>query len=480
MADRGESGRTVAGRYQLQRLIGRGGAGAVWRAHDERLDRLVAVKEIVFSAEADDSRARALREARAVARLRDRGVVQIYDAFEDDAAAYLIMELVDAPNLNVLVRRQGPLPPADVAQVGREMLDTLTSAHRMGIVHRDVKPSNVLMDGMSPRLTDFGIARLRDEPGVTASDVVMGTPAYIAPEHARGRTVGPAADLYGLGATLYYAVEGVPPFGETGSLPTLMAVVRKPPRPTARAGPLDDLLRQLLAKNPHERPNVAEVRRRLRSAAAWQSDDAAIAAGAAGATANGAVTGGGTVGVDTGQHPTGSVAANTSTSGEGGRTLPDTGEQTVVQGDEPRPARSGVAPGATSTNGRAHGVGTSTVDGGTAAAPPWSSPSSDPDTGAGRAQGARRPAVMAVALAAVLAVVLAFATLRGDGDDTEDADEARPAPVPAAVAPAGPSPSAGPSEGAPGGRHAVPGADVGHHDGHGVVAAAARDRRRAR
>lgn len=240
----------------------------MWRAHDERLDRLVAVKEIVFSAGDADGRARALREARAVARLRHRGVVQIYDVIEDDAGAFLIMELVDAPNLNVLIRHDGPMAPAAVAALGRHMLDALAAAHRAGIVHRDVKPSNVLMDGAVPLLTDFGIAHLRDEPTVTATGVVMGTPAYIAPEHARGDAIGPTVDLYGLGATLYYAVEGTPPFGGNGSLPTLLAVVHEAPRPTRLAGPLDGLLDDLLAKDPDQRPDIAMIRERLHEIAA--------------------------------------------------------------------------------------------------------------------------------------------------------------------------------------------------------------------
>lgn len=283
MVGRSASGRVVAGRYRLDRLIGRGGAGAVWRGHDERLHRPVAVKEITFPSDgpqAEIGQIRALREARAAARLHDTGVVQIYDIIEDDDGAYLIMELVDAPNLSVLVRRGGPLQPRAVAILGVRVLDTLVAAHRAGIVHRDIKPSNVLVDGDVPRLTDFGIARLGDEATITSSGVVMGTPAYIAPEHARGEPVGPPADLYGLGATLYYAVEGTAPFGESSSVATVVAVLDRPPRPSRRAGPLAALLDALLVKDPGDRPNADAVRDRLvaigRDAA---GDPEAVAAG---------------------------------------------------------------------------------------------------------------------------------------------------------------------------------------------------------
>jgi hypothetical protein len=264
MTEDGGTTRRVAGRYRLERKIGRGGAGAVWRAHDERLDRPVAVKQIPIAPDAEaSSRDRALREARASARLRVPNVVQVYDVIEEGGNAYLIMELVDAPNLSTLVRRHGPLDAPKVAAMGLQILDALEAAHRVGILHRDVKPSNVLIADDTPRLTDFGIARVGDDPALTATGVVMGTPAYIAPEHARGEQIGPGIDLYGLGATLYYAVEGESPFAAKDSLSTVLAVVTSPPRPMTRAGPLTDLLTELLAKSPSARPEPDEIRRRL-------------------------------------------------------------------------------------------------------------------------------------------------------------------------------------------------------------------------
>jgi eukaryotic-like serine/threonine-protein kinase len=278
MADEPARARRIADRYRLERLIGRGGSGAVWRGFDERLRRPVAIKEIAFSAdaaEADVGRRRALREARAAARLGGEGVVEVYDIIEVDGRAYLIMELVDAPNLNTLIRRAGPMTPDAVAELGLRVLGILKTAHRAGIVHRDVKPSNVLIDGDEPRLTDFGIARLGDDVTLTASGVVMGTPAYIAPEHARGDEIGPAVDIYGLGATLYYAVEGVPPFGSGGSLATVMAVLSDPPRPLERAGPLTEVLEEVLVKDPASRPDADALRARLEAVAATGGGDEA-------------------------------------------------------------------------------------------------------------------------------------------------------------------------------------------------------------
>lgn len=295
MTGNGGSTTRVADRYRLERRIGRGGAGAVWRAHDENLDRKVAVKQIAIASDTEArSRGRALREARAAARLHVPNVVQVYDVIEEGGSVYLIMELVEAPNLSALVRRKGALTPRDAAALGLQMLDALEAAHRAGVVHRDVKPSNVLIHRDTARLTDFGIARLSDDPTLTATGVVMGTPAYIAPEYAQGSEIGPAVDLYGLGATLYYAVEGRSPYGAEGSLSTVLAVINSPPRPLTKAGPLTDLLSALLAKDPEARPSPDEIRRQLEEVAGqpgpqltdlkkapWVGGAGAVGAGAA-------------------------------------------------------------------------------------------------------------------------------------------------------------------------------------------------------
>jgi eukaryotic-like serine/threonine-protein kinase len=250
----------IAGRYRLQSMIGRGGTGAVWRAEDRQLARSVAIKQIVTSEHRSmRSRERALREGQAVAQLRTSGVVQVYDVIDVGPYVYLVMELVDAPSLSRLVRRNGPLSPVDAAVAGRSILSTLRAIHRAGVVHRDVKPSNILVDGDAPRLTDFGIALFGDGPMLTAAGSVLGTPAYMSPEQASGQRPGPAADLYGLGATLYFAVEGRAPFAENGSWETTQAVRLRPHRPAERLGPLEPLVNGLLAKDPDQRPAGDDV-----------------------------------------------------------------------------------------------------------------------------------------------------------------------------------------------------------------------------
>jgi serine/threonine protein kinase len=258
----------VAGRYQLQSMIGRGGTGAVWRAEDRQLARPVAIKQIVTSEHRSmRSRERALREGQALAHLRTPGVVQVYDVIDVGPYVYLVMELVNAPSLSRLVRRNGPLSAVDAAVAGRSILATLDAVHRAGVVHRDVKPSNILIDGDMPRLTDFGIALFGDGPMLTAAGSVLGTPAYMSPEQARGHRPGPEADLYGLGATLYFAVEGHAPFAEGGSWETAQAVRSRPHRPGERLGALEPIVEALLAKEPEQRPDSHEVGAALRAVA---------------------------------------------------------------------------------------------------------------------------------------------------------------------------------------------------------------------
>jgi serine/threonine protein kinase len=250
----------VAGRYRLESMIGRGGAGAVWRAKDHQLGRPVAIKQIVTNEHRSTrSRARALREGQVIAQLRTPGVVEMYDVIDVGPYVYLVMELVDAPSLSRRVRRDGPLDPADAAAAGRSMLSTLDAIHRAGIVHRDIKPSNILVDGATWRLTDFGIALLGDGQNLTAAGSVLGTPAYMAPEQASGERSGPPADLYGLGASLYFAVEGHAPFTDTGSWETTQAVRTQPPRPGVRLGVIEPVVDALLVKDPGQRPSSAEV-----------------------------------------------------------------------------------------------------------------------------------------------------------------------------------------------------------------------------
>jgi eukaryotic-like serine/threonine-protein kinase len=280
--------RLVAGRYAIGGPLGRGGMGTVWRADDVLLGRPVAVKEVELPAGppgADRAalRERALREARAAARLNHPGAVTLHDVIEADDRLFLVMELVEAPTLRDLVERSGPLPPAVAAGVGLELLEALDAAHRAGIVHHDVKPANVMVAaGGRTKLADFGIASLQEDTqrtltsaagaGGRAADrtrtAAFGSLPYVAPEQAGGGRAGPAADLWALGATLWFAVEGAAPFERPGPAATLHAILHDPPGRPSRAGPLDPVLHALLAKDPAARPDAAAVRRLLRPVAA--------------------------------------------------------------------------------------------------------------------------------------------------------------------------------------------------------------------
>jgi serine/threonine protein kinase len=239
--------------------------GVVWRAQDAVLGREVALKEVVFpatmaEAERRRARARVLREARAAARLNHPAAVTLYDVVADQGVTFIVMELVDAPTLADLVRQGGPLPPERVAAIGAQVAGALEAAHQAGIVHRDVKPANVMVAEGGAKLADFGIASVQGDPRLTSTGLVMGSPAYMAPEQAKGEPSGPAADLWALGATMFYGVEGEPPFDRGTSIATLAAVVNDPPRRPTRAGPLGPLLIALLDKDPAARPTGPKVR----------------------------------------------------------------------------------------------------------------------------------------------------------------------------------------------------------------------------
>src|SRR5690348_13884273 len=238
------SGALVAGRYRLGEVAGRGGMGVVWRARDELLHREVAVKEIIWPPQLGEAERgtlcqRALREARTAARLDHPSVIGVYDFVEDDGRPWIVMPLIGYPSLREVVREQGPLRPRRAARIGVQLLDALRAAHAAGVLHRDVKPGNVLL-GPDDQvvLTDFGMAIADGSTALTTSGVLIGSPAYMAPERARGEPATAAADLWSLGATLYAAVEGRPPFDRNGALAVLTAVVSGVPDPPMRAGPL--------------------------------------------------------------------------------------------------------------------------------------------------------------------------------------------------------------------------------------------------
>ncbi len=281
----------IGGRYRLGEPLGQGGMGRVWQAEDTVLQRAVAVKAVDLPAHlADDDReglrTRVLREARAAARIDHPSSVRVFDVLEDGDRIHVVMELVAAPTLELVVTRSGPLDPAQAASLGLGVLGALEAAHAAGVVHRDVKPSNVMMlDDGGVKLADFGIASAKDDTRITAAGLVLGTPSYMAPEQAAGRATGPPADLWGLGALLYFAVEGVTPFERGDALPTLNAVLHDPPRPMERADGLAPAVMALLAKVPEERATAAQSRLALQQVAhPPQASTTVTSAAAAGRT----------------------------------------------------------------------------------------------------------------------------------------------------------------------------------------------------
>jgi hypothetical protein len=254
----------IGGRYRLIELIGAGGMGRVWRSRDELLQRTVAVKEISMPSAA--LAAQAVREARAAARLDHPGVVKVFDVIRHDERSWIVMEHVPSRSLQAAVRDDGPMSPRRVAEIGLEVLAALRSAHACGVLHRDVKPDNVLLaDDGRVVLTDFGLATI----GLAISerdggpDPRLGSPHYIAPERLRSEDSGVRSDLWSLGATLYAAVEGRPPFARADPESSLQALLTEEPDPPVLAGPLSGLLFDLLDKDPARRPPAPEVAARL-------------------------------------------------------------------------------------------------------------------------------------------------------------------------------------------------------------------------
>ncbi|WP_425824969.1 serine/threonine-protein kinase [Streptomyces fractus] len=274
-------GRVIAGRYRVVGRLGSGGMGTVWRAVDERLGREVAVKELravdgADGADPGEQRLRMQREARAAARVRHHGVVAVHDVAEHEGRPVIVMEFVDGESLQGLLQRSGPLEPREAARIGAQVLDALAAAHRAGVWHRDVKPSNILLEhGGRVVLTDFGIAALQ-EPGdgaatrITRSGELVGSLDYLAPEQVRGGDVGPAADVWALGASLYAAVEGAPPFRRTSTWSTITAIATEPLPTPQQAGPLAPVLTELLDKDPALRADAMRAAQLLRAAAAGE------------------------------------------------------------------------------------------------------------------------------------------------------------------------------------------------------------------
>ena len=264
MADEGE---LIAERYRVRTRVGQGAMGVVWRAEDERLQREVALKQVSLPAGADDeardqAHRRVFREARMIARLHHPHAIAVYDVVEHDGQPWLVMEYLPSRSLAEALVADGPLDPERVAHIGRQVADALAAAHEAGMVHRDIKPGNVLLgdDGLA-KVTDFGIARAVDDVTITSTGMMAGTPAYLAPEVARGGTADFRSDVYSLGSTLYTALEGVPPFG-TGDNPlaVLHRVASGEYAPPAPRGPITPLIEHLLRPDPASRPGMQRVR----------------------------------------------------------------------------------------------------------------------------------------------------------------------------------------------------------------------------
>ncbi|MDO0934871.1 serine/threonine-protein kinase [Streptomyces sp. DG2A-72] len=266
-----DEGRLVAGRYRLVERIGRGGMGTVWRAEDEVLARQVALKQLHTQPQLSDAEVATLyertrREARSAARVVHPNVVVVHDVVEDDGRPCIVMEYVPAPTLGDILKGGRTLPPEEVARIGLGMIAAVRAAHAAGVLHRDIKPGNVLLGaGGRVVLTDFGIAQTAGTSTLTQTGEMVGSIDFMAPERIRGQKPGPSSDLWSLGATLYQAVEGRPPYRRDTPMETAYAIAVEPFEPMRQAGPLEPLIEILLSRNPEDRPTAEQTERALRA-----------------------------------------------------------------------------------------------------------------------------------------------------------------------------------------------------------------------
>lgn len=439
-----DSSELIAGRYRLMDRIGSGGMGHVWLAWDERLNRAVAIKQLHPPVTLDESEAavaheRAMREARNTARLHHPNAVPVFDVVDHQGRPCLVMQYLPSQSLQAVLRDRGPLPVQEVARLGSELASALAAAHRADLVHRDVKPGNVLLaeDGTA-RITDFGISHALGDASLTSTGMVTGTPAYLAPEVARGAPSSPASDVFSLGATLYAALEGSPPFGTGDNAMALLHRVASgditPPSDT----PLAPVLRRMLATSPEDRPSMQEASVALGDVAAGRattrepSDRTRVLppAGAAAAVGAGAAAGAGV----------GAGAAN-------------------------------AAGGSSTATGAAGAAGTSQPSTQTARMPAATSrpdgPSTPPETAAGDGASRRRRGPLLAGLLVLLLVgggVLAMSLLRdgaqpggsaqppvvaGSSSPSATPRPSTPAPTSTAQAPSPSKPSANPTQSKP-------------------------------
>ncbi|MFI5846042.1 protein kinase [Catenuloplanes sp. NPDC051500] len=409
--------RLIAGRYRLIRPLGQGAMGRVWLALDETLRREVAVKELVPPPGLDDAarqelRERSMREARAIARLDQPNVVRIHDVVHDGDEPWIVMEFVRSRPLHQILKADGPMNPAQVARIGLGVLAALRAAHLAGLLHRDVKPANVLIgDDGRVVLTDFGLAIGADDATVTRTGVMLGSPAYLAPERATDGVVGPASDLWSLGATLYTAVEGRTPYTRSSSVATLTALATELPPPPVRAGALLPVLEGLLRKDPAARIGADEAERLLRRAAEETgpaADSASAGIGSAGASGQWAASG----------NP-----AATRLAGASGQWASDTAV-TGAAGASGQWASNTATTGPAGTGGTAGASGRWAATGDTAVTtPPALAPSGPPSiatapdvTPARRPRRAAQAALIAAALIGVAIAALFAGTLLNTGN----------------------------------------------------------------
>ncbi len=270
-----DEGELIARRYRLVSRLGSGAMGVVWQAHDERLHRTVAIKQLLLpprlsESEADEANRRAMREGRITARLHHPHAIAVYDVVEHQDQPCLIMEYLASKSLATVLSTQGVLPPEKVASIGSQIASALAAAHKAGIVHRDIKPGNVLLaDDGTVKITDFGISHAVGDVTVTATGMLAGTPAYLAPEVARGNSAGFSSDVFSLGATLYTALEGTPPFGlNTNAIALLHQVASGEITPPRQSDPLTPVLLRLLQSNPDQRPTMGQAHDALTTLAA--------------------------------------------------------------------------------------------------------------------------------------------------------------------------------------------------------------------
>ena len=433
-------GRLVAGRYRLKSQIGGGGMGTVWLARDELLGREVAVKQVlsppgVAAAEADQQRQRALREGRIAARLSHPHAISVYDVALESGQPWLVMEYLPSRSLAAVLMEDGVLRVDQVAQIGAQVADALAATHAAGIVHRDVKPANILIgqggrvEGLV-KITDFGISHASGDVTLTQTGQITGTPAYLAPEVAQGREMTEASDVFSLGATLYTCIEGQPPFGmEDNALGMLHRVAGGKITPPRRAGSLTEPLLRMLSAEPSDRPNMQEVRDELAKLAAGRNGDtttvllARTDLGSAGQGRNrtAAFPAGGTP--NGGTPVPAAAAAPTPVPPMPPLRRPD---PTPTRVDEPVPAAANAGRAAPAA---AAGLGAGTAAGPDRAAPP-----------PGRRRGRALWLLVGLLTLALAGLIAFFVTTMGNGGET-DTTASDPAPSTSAEPTAQPEPS---------------------------------------